>query len=142
MPAINFSGWWTGEESRPAQREAVFYRIRNGIKTTTIREPRKDGRPHAKLGDELSFYWAMRQRDCELIAKAKCVKVSTLWIMPSEKSILIKTDIGWDILSDTQIASLIHHEGFTSEELFWASFEERDDYAFIEWNPDGLVFLA
>ena len=39
-----------------------------GRKTQTIRYPRKDKRPHVKVGDTTKLYWKMRTKECRLIA--------------------------------------------------------------------------
>jgi len=45
--------------------------IKEGRKTQTIREPRKDGRPHVKVGYLTKLYWKMRTKECYLIGLAE-----------------------------------------------------------------------
>jgi len=60
--------------------------IREGRKTQTIREPRKDGRPHVKVGHLTKLYWKMRAKECFLIA--------TVEVTAYEKLDLL--DVWWD----------------------------------------------
>ena len=57
MPALNFKAQFA---------EAVEH----GTKRQTVRAPRKDGRPHAKVGDTLKLYTGMRSKACRLLGQA------------------------------------------------------------------------
>lgn len=51
--------------------------IRTGIKTQTIRAERKR---HARPGEELQLYYAMRTKYCTLIGRAGCLSVQPIRI--------------------------------------------------------------
>jgi hypothetical protein len=54
---------------------SVFHdEVKDGEKRQTIRKQRK--RP-IKVGDTLYLYWHLRQKDCHLLRKAKCVETFT-----------------------------------------------------------------
>ena len=65
--AINFTG-----ETRAGP---FWWQIIRGQKAQTIREPRKDGRDHVKMGELTKLYWKMRiraeKKPIHLIAYAK-----------------------------------------------------------------------
>lgn len=67
MPAFNF------------KREFVEA-IRDGEKRQTIRADRKDGRPHAKVGDSIKLYTGMRTKSCELIGESTVTRVARVRI--------------------------------------------------------------
>lgn len=67
MPALNF-------------KRQFVEQIRDGDKTQTIRKPRRDGRPHAKVGDTIRLYTGMRTKACELIGEATVTRIDTIWM--------------------------------------------------------------
>lgn len=76
--AINFTG---------TTKAGPFHeQIRNGRKTQTIREPRKDGRPHVKVGYKTKLYWKMRTKKCFLIAEAEVIAYEEITLL----------DMWWD----------------------------------------------
>ena len=53
----------------------VFHdEVKNGTKRQTIRRHRKQP---IKVGDTLYLYWHLRQKDCHLLRKAKCIETFT-----------------------------------------------------------------
>ncbi len=65
MPALGF------------QKQFVMP-ILTGVKTSTIRAPRKDGRAHCKAGDTLKLYYGMRTKQCEMISEVRCTNVTPI----------------------------------------------------------------
>lgn len=53
--------------------------VRSGAKLQTIRAPRKDNK-HAKPGDAVQLYTAMRRPECELLRESVCVSVQRITI--------------------------------------------------------------
>jgi len=77
--AINFTG---------TTKAGPFHeQIRNGRKIQTIREPRKDGRPHVIVGRTTKLYWKMR-------VKGKCFLIAVVEIIAYEEITLL--DVWWD----------------------------------------------
>jgi len=78
--AVSFSG---------DTKAGPFYeQIHSGRKTLTLRERRKDGRPHVKPGCSFSMYWKMRtkkedQKDLPIyyIGRAECVAYEPIRIV-------------------------------------------------------------
>lgn len=67
MPAFNFQAQFA---------KAVEF----GDKCQTVRADRKDGRPHARVGDTVKLYTGMRTKQCRLLAVATVVEVSRIRI--------------------------------------------------------------
>ena len=70
MPALNFKAEFA---------EDVEY----GHKRQTVRAPRKDGRPHCKVGDTLKLYTGMRTKDCRLLGEATVTRIARVKIEPT-----------------------------------------------------------
>lgn len=104
-----------------------------GTKKQTIRALRKGRSRHARPGDELQLYTAMRTKFCTLIGRAICV---------SADPIILNLAVG--------IASITHVDGWMTK--IWPhgmdEFAQADGFAnFLEmrlfWtteHPDVLVF--
>lgn len=67
MPALNFKAQFA---------ENVEY----GHKRQTIRAPRKDGRDHCKVGDNLRLYTGMRTKSCRLLGEARVKRIDRIWM--------------------------------------------------------------
>lgn len=67
MPALNFKAQFA---------EDVEY----GHKRQTVRAPRKDGRPHCKVGDTLKLYTGMRTKGCRLLGEATVMRIARIKI--------------------------------------------------------------
>ena len=70
MPALNFKAQFA---------EDVEY----GHKRQTVRAPRKDGRPHCRVGDTIKLYTGMRTKRCRLLGKAKVKRIARIKIEPT-----------------------------------------------------------
>lgn len=70
MPALNFKAQFA---------EDVEY----GHKRQTVRAPRKDGRPHCKVGDTLKLYTGMRTKACRLLGEATVTRIARVKIEPT-----------------------------------------------------------
>ena len=70
MPALNF-------------KEQFARDVELGAKLQTVRAPRKDGRPHCKVGDTLKLYTGMRTKNCRLLAEARVLRVGKVRIEPT-----------------------------------------------------------
>lgn len=70
MPAFNFKARFADD-------------VRFGIKRQTVRADRKDGRPHAKVGDTVKLYTGMRTKSCTLLAEATVTAVERVRIEDS-----------------------------------------------------------
>ena len=69
MPALNF-------------KKQFAEAVEHGNKRQTVRAPRKDGRPHAKVGDTLKLYTGMRTKQCRLLATATVTHIDRIRIEP------------------------------------------------------------
>jgi hypothetical protein len=67
MPAFNF-------------KEQFADAVEHGEKRQTVRAPRKDGRPHCKVGDVISLYTGMRTKQCRLLGKARVTHIDQIKI--------------------------------------------------------------
>lgn len=67
MPALNFKAQFADD-------------VAHGIKCQTVRAPRKDGRPHCKVGDTIKLYTGMRTKACRLLGQARVTSISTIWM--------------------------------------------------------------
>lgn len=67
MPALNF-------------RQEFADDVKLDFKRQTIRAPRKDGRPHARIGDTLKLYTGMRTKSCRLLAEVTVTRIDTVWM--------------------------------------------------------------
>lgn len=124
MVAYNFTGWWTGKRTRPGQLAEARRKIRQGIKTTTIRE-----RARCVAGDQLQLYWGMRQRDCQLLLRTHCVKVCAITLTPQAMHV----DGCHFPRTSSQARMIARADGFDDVDLFWSSFENGRPYALIKW---------
>lgn len=84
MPALNF-------------KKQFAEAVEHGNKRQTVRAPRKDGRPHAKVGDTLKLYTGMRTKQCRLLATATVTQIDRIRIDPTCMS-----------LNDRPLFSIIH----------------------------------
>lgn len=74
MPAFNFKKQFADD-------------VRDGFKRQTVRADRKDGRPHAKVGDTIKLYTGMRTKSCELLAEATVTRIARVRIDTTSMSI-------------------------------------------------------
>jgi hypothetical protein len=107
-------------------------------KLQTIRADRKR---HARPGEELQLYYAMRTKSCFLIGRARCTKVSPieLWLGAGD-------ELGVSIAGDyfcgtTRIREFAQSDGFADAAAmiaFWREEHESIDHfegVLIEWEP-------
>jgi len=120
MPALNFRKEFAGA-------------VESGEKRQTVRAIRKDGRPHAKVGDTIKLYTGMRTKSCRLLAQATVSRIDSIRIEPTEM-----------FLSGTRLLSAIFSRdqiGFTDNE-----FAQSDGFSsfmdMADWFDDvhGLPF--
>jgi hypothetical protein len=67
MPALNFMSQFAKD-------------VEDGTKRQSVRAPRKDGRPHCKVGDTIKLYTGMRTKACRLLAEATVTSVRKIRI--------------------------------------------------------------
>lgn len=114
MPALNFQKQFV---------EAIEF----GDKRQTIRAPRRDGRPHAKVGDTLRLYTGMRTKACRLIGEATVTRVAPVRIEPTGMFLsgqrLFATIRSRDdpTPTDNEFAEADGFEGFTEMATWFAS---------------------
>ena len=70
MPAFNFKAQFASD-------------VEFGNKRQTVRAPRKDHRPHCKVGDTIKLYTGMRTKSCRLLAEATVTRISRVKIEPT-----------------------------------------------------------
>lgn len=125
MPAYNFQ-----------RRFAPL--IRQGVKRSTIRRRRKDGRD-AKAGETLYLFTGMRTKKCTRLLETRCEKVSRIRIRQYERSAHAKIDLSRRRLlaGDPLLTSLWQNEGFDSLKDMLAWFRKNHGLSFsgllIEW---------
>jgi hypothetical protein len=112
MPALNFKKEFA---------EAVEY----GWKRQTIRAPRKDGRPHAKVGETIKLYTGMRTKSCRLLAEATVTRILTVKINATEmwlngRRLQATIHSRDDPITDNEFAAADGFEGF-AEMADWFS---------------------
>lgn len=71
MPALNF-------------KERFAEDVEIGVKRQSVRAHRKDGKPHAKVGDMLKLYTGMRTKKCRLLGEAEVVDIADVRIEPTQ----------------------------------------------------------
>lgn len=71
MPALNFKAEFAED-------------VEFGVKRQTVRAPRKDGRPHCKVGDTLKLYTGMRTKSCRLLGEATVTSIRKVRIEDCE----------------------------------------------------------
>lgn len=118
--------------------------IASGEKTQTVRSDRKR---HARPGEELQLYTGMRTRQCRLIARATCLKVSPIRFRFGEHSSIYLHGIG----ATNLFGGLDHFarsDGFadwTDLSAFWAKEHPGLDAfegVLIQWTVDTLRVAA
>lgn len=67
MPALNFKAQFADD-------------VEYGTKRQTVRAPRKDGRPHCKVGDTIKLYTGMRTKGCRLLGQATVTRIARIKI--------------------------------------------------------------
>ena len=67
MPALNFKAQFAED-------------VESGHKRQTVRAHRKDGRPHAKVGDTIKLYTGMRTKACRLLGEATVTSIKPVRI--------------------------------------------------------------
>lgn len=104
-------------------------------KRQTIRAHGK--RRHARTGEELQHYTAMRTKSCKLIGRTKCTAVENIIIWPNNMTILL----AGKIQTARQIQSFVRHDGFVSVEdmqSFWKENHpgvDKFEGVVIRWEP-------
>jgi hypothetical protein len=58
----------------------VADQVEQGLKPSTIRAERKDGRPPCKVGDALQLYTGMRSKSCRKLRDTVCKRIRRLEI--------------------------------------------------------------
>lgn len=119
MPALNFKAQFADD-------------VATGSKRQTVRAPRKDGRPHARIGDTIKLYTGMRTKSCRLLAEA-----DVTWVEP------IRIESTCMYRSGRLVPSSIHHRDCEQTDNEFAEadgFESFMDMA--KWFDDvhGLPF--
>lgn len=71
MPALNFKKQFAQD-------------VEFGVKRQSVRAPRKDGRPHCKVGDTLKLYTGMRTKECRLLGEATVQQIAKVRIEGTE----------------------------------------------------------
>lgn len=135
MPAYNFKSRFVAP-------------ILKGEKCTTIRRRRK--RP-TRPGDFLSLYTGMRTKQCALIARAKCARVTPIVIRPDLCTLSVVADDGAEILLEPdEVVEIARDDGFEDALEFFDFFlqtygdesaylVELDDFDVIEWDAETLI---
>ena len=65
-------------------KERFVAPIQDNVKHQTIRAPRKGRSRHARAGDDLQLYTAMRTKYCTLIGRSICIDVSDIRLSLSD----------------------------------------------------------
>ena len=123
MPAYNFMERW-------------MPKILDGSKAQTIRRKRKRA---TRPGDMLALYVGQRTRQCRLIGRAPCVRVTPVVIYPY--SYFIK--VNGFILAPQRTNMLAKRDGFDNLVEFFDFFKRYgdsclEDFEIIEWDPKQL----
>lgn len=95
---------------------------------------RKGGRRHAKRGDEVQLYYAMRTTQCRLIGRARCIGVRpiTMWFSAGDISIMLDGKIlGW-----RKLQAFARADGFP-DAVAMAAFWKKENKALKKW--EGVV---
>lgn len=106
--------------------------IEQGFKTHTVRAVGK--RRHARVGERVQLYVAMRTKQCRLIMEATCTAVSPIRLTFAE-SILTEVAIAGKDFGDVEAFAV--SDGFPSAQelgLFWA-----DQHGLTEGDFEGLL---
>jgi hypothetical protein len=121
MPAYNF------------QRRFVPA-IRTGIKRSTIRRRRKDGRD-AKVGQTLYLFTGMRTKQCLRLLETRCERVRPINIIQRAYGYRIR--LRGEHLNLPQVRELALHEGFDSisDMTDWFKKHHGNNFSglLIEW---------
>lgn len=104
MPALNFK-----QQFAPA--------VEAGIKRTTIRAKRKDGRD-PKRGDTLYLYTGQRTRACRKLRTVECLRVHEILI---DRDFNVWQDLS--IMSTAEKLALIKADGFAGPAEFYDFFD-------------------
>jgi hypothetical protein len=113
--------------------------VESGIKTTTIRAKRKDGRD-PKMGDMLALYTGLRTKAARLLRRETCFAVDPIMIQPSiaENDHLVW--VGDVMLNNEGVAAMARQDGFASAEEFIGYFRKSYGLPFngylIGWKPE------
>lgn len=114
MPAINFMKKWAAP-------------IAAGVKRSTIRPPRVDGRARARSGQELALYWGMRTKHCTLIGRAQCLSVKPIAMDMEQQDGYVTIGVAMDglPLSEIGLIDLAFMEGFPSVPAMAQFFHDK-----------------
>ena len=103
--------------------------ILSGAKRQTIRAPRQGRAGHAKPGDALQLYTAMRTKQCRLIARATCLGTTLIFLDLPHNVVHVGGAVyqGWKAL-DT-FARQDGFDSWLSMTAFW-----RDNHGASDWS--------
>lgn len=110
-------------------------------KRQTIRAIGK--RRHARVGDKLQLYTAMRTKQCELIGEARCTRVREITIHVGKRTLLIGIGDMKDALGGDALHEFCRRDGFSGVVdmcEFWNKEHGPGRFSgvLIEWEPrDG-----
>lgn len=104
MPALNFS----------AQFATL---VEDGDKRQTIRAPRKDGRPHCKVGDTIKLFTGMRTKSCRLLRTARVTGIDRVKINETDMQ-----------LNGRQVFSTLHSRDADLTDNEFAENDGFDDF--------------
>jgi hypothetical protein len=130
MPALNFQARFAHD-------------VEWGHKRQTVRAPRKDGRPHCKVGDQLKLYTGMRSKACRLLYVATVTRIATVRIEAVEMFIngrRLPSAI-YDRNCEQTDNEFAQADGFDSFTEMAAWFEKTHGLPFegvlVEWGGPG-----
>ncbi|KQI69408.1 hypothetical protein AN189_03020 [Loktanella sp. 3ANDIMAR09] len=106
--------------------------VEDGTKRRTVRADRKDGRPHARVGDRLKLYTGMRTPQCRLLGEATVIAIDRIRIEPTEM---------W--LNGTRLHSIIHDRSAPQTDNEFAQADGFEGFTeMADWFHDthGLPF--
>ena len=119
-------------------------RIEAGSKGHTLRLPRK-GSGHAKVGQQLQLYYAMRTKYCrKIIDDQPCLRRSSI-VLIFDKGELVDIEVDGKHLSDRNLERFAVLDGFddlSDMSLYWNEAHVSEDYSgptialdLIGWLP-------
>lgn len=92
-------------------KERFVAPIQDGVKRQTIRSPRLGRSRHARPGDNLQLYTAMRTKYCTLIGRAVCLSVSTI-ALDFEHTKIQYRDVGGGVTTIFDRDKFAEEDGF------------------------------
>jgi uncharacterized protein YqfB (UPF0267 family) len=104
-----------------------------GTKGGTIRA---DRRRHARPGEELQLYTAMRTKQCRLVARKECLAVVSI-MLDFRRRIFTLDDASFVGMEPAELDALARFDGFASfDEMasFWTDVDHFEGWH-IRWLP-------